>query len=139
MTKIMITTTISIPTYTPLLKISPINSQLLSNDTSSSIIGKNVNFFIYLLSIINHRREKSFDFFYLYFLKPYNMHYSKIMFTMLAGGMLWTSCQSGGNSQHADSTSDTAFQVTAESFADLQILRYQVPGWEKLDARQKEL
>ncbi len=32
-----------------------------------------------------------------------------------------------------------AFNVMAESFADLQILRYQVPGFESLSAREKEL
>ncbi len=31
------------------------------------------------------------------------------------------------------------FDVTAESFADLQVLRYQVPGFEKLSAKEKEL
>ena len=32
-----------------------------------------------------------------------------------------------------------AFQVEAESFADLQVLRYQVPGFESLTPQQKEL
>lgn len=30
------------------------------------------------------------------------------------------------------------FTYTAESFADLQVLRYQVPGWEQLTPKQKE-
>lgn len=34
---------------------------------------------------------------------------------------------------------DSTFTVEAESFADLQLLRYQVPGWNSLSAQQKEL
>lgn len=30
------------------------------------------------------------------------------------------------------------FNVNAESFADLQVLRYRIPGWEKLSLQQKE-
>lgn len=30
------------------------------------------------------------------------------------------------------------YEVAAESFADLQLLRYQVPGWDKLTPKQKE-
>lgn len=37
------------------------------------------------------------------------------------------------------SVTDNSFQVNAESFADLQVLRYQVPGWEKLTPQQQEL
>lgn len=33
----------------------------------------------------------------------------------------------------------TEFKVEAEQFADIKILRYQVPGWEELSAQQKEL
>ncbi|MCK9481378.1 MAG: dipeptidyl peptidase 3 [Bacteroidia bacterium] len=36
------------------------------------------------------------------------------------------------------STQDSTFKVNAESFADLQLLRYQVPGWENLTLQQKE-
>ena len=34
---------------------------------------------------------------------------------------------------------DTTFKVEAESFADLQLLRYQVPGFEQLSLQQKQL
>lgn len=33
---------------------------------------------------------------------------------------------------------DSTFNVNAEAFADLQLLRYQVPGWDKLTLQQKE-
>ncbi len=36
-------------------------------------------------------------------------------------------------------TFDTTFKVEAESFADLQLLRYQVPGFNQLSLRQKQL
>ena len=35
--------------------------------------------------------------------------------------------------------SNDDFQWQSEQFADLRILRYQVPGWEKLPLRQKKL
>ena len=34
---------------------------------------------------------------------------------------------------------DTTFKVEAESFADLQLLRYQVPGFSKLPLPEKQL
>lgn len=34
---------------------------------------------------------------------------------------------------------DTSFDVTAQSFADLQVLRYQVPGFHQLSLQQKQL
>ncbi|ADY52001.1 Dipeptidyl-peptidase III [Pseudopedobacter saltans DSM 12145] len=43
--------------------------------------------------------------------------------------------KNGTQSQSADST----FNVEAESFADLQVLRYQVPGFDKLTLQQKKL
>lgn len=49
------------------------------------------------------------------------------------------------NTSTTDSTSahssgyDTTFKVEAEAFADLQLLRYQIPGWNELTAQQKEL
>lgn len=36
-------------------------------------------------------------------------------------------------------TYDTSFKVAAESFADLQLLRYQVPGFSELSLQQKQL
>ena len=32
----------------------------------------------------------------------------------------------------------TDFKYTIDSFADLKVMRYQVPGWENLTLRQKE-
>ena len=38
----------------------------------------------------------------------------------------------------ACSPKETAFKYSIDSFADLRIMRYQVPGWESLSLRQKE-
>ncbi len=38
-----------------------------------------------------------------------------------------------------ENTSETTFNVEAQSFADLQVLRYQVPGFENLTLSQKKL
>jgi len=57
-----------------------------------------------------------------------------------------SSCnESTSNTSKTESTQvsvadyDSTFNVEAESFADLQVLRYQVPGWNGLSAQQKEL
>ena len=39
----------------------------------------------------------------------------------------------------ATATYDSTFNVEAESFADIQVLRYQFPGFDQLSAQQKEL
>jgi dipeptidyl-peptidase-3 len=46
---------------------------------------------------------------------------------------------SSDSTTHTPAVYDTSFTVEAESFADLQVLRYQVPGFEQLSAQQKEL
>jgi len=60
--------------------------------------------------------------------------------------LLSTSCNEGTTSTTTtDSTKvvstdyDSTFNVEAESFGDLQVLRYQVPGWNGLSTQQKEL
>lgn len=64
---------------------------------------------------------------------------------LLSGTLFFSACgdkpKEGDNGEKAKSASgyDPNFKVAAEAFADLQLLRYQVPGWDKLDARQKEL
>ncbi|MGL5980312.1 MAG: dipeptidyl-peptidase 3 family protein [Phocaeicola sp.] len=50
------------------------------------------------------------------------------------GGTLLASCSPKNESQSADS-----FNYTVEQFADLQLLRYQVPGFEELPLQTKEL
>ena len=52
----------------------------------------------------------------------------------LAGSLL-TAC----NSNETTETTAPEFEVVADQFADLQILRYRVPGFEELTLQQKEL
>ncbi len=53
---------------------------------------------------------------------------------MLTGAaLLLASCTGNNNGQ---STQD--FKYTIDSFADLKVMRYQIPGWENLTLRQKE-
>jgi len=65
---------------------------------------------------------------------------------IISGAMI--SCQEKKNSQEppasdssqvANDTYDSSFNVEAESFADLQVLRYQVPGFNSLPLAQKQL
>ena len=60
-----------------------------------------------------------------------------------------TSC--GNNNQASEAGKDTLnapaissgydpnFKVDAEAFADIQMLRYQIPGWDELTPKQKEM
>ncbi|MGL5273096.1 MAG: dipeptidyl-peptidase 3 family protein, partial [Phocaeicola sp.] len=58
----------------------------------------------------------------------------KKLFMGIIGGTLLASCNSPKNESKADS-----FNYTVEQFADLQLLRYQVPGFEELPLQTKEL
>lgn len=57
-----------------------------------------------------------------------------ILLTLIGGSMLM-SC----NSAKKISEGDGDFKYTVEQFADLQVLRYKVPGFEELNLKQKEL
>ncbi len=56
----------------------------------------------------------------------------------MIGTSLFSSCGTQKPSDQLSGQVDT-FQYISEQFADLRILRYQVPGFEKLDLKQKEL
>lgn len=74
---------------------------------------------------------------------------TKHLFLPIAVGMLFTACKSNQNdynSEMAVEQKDTVkkenpedFQYAVEQFADLRILRYNVPGFEQLTSQQKEL
>ena len=55
---------------------------------------------------------------------------------MMGAQLFMTACNDGAKNEKA---AETEFKVEAEQFADLKILRYQVPGWDELSAQQKEL
>lgn len=81
-------------------------------------------------------------------------HYSKGLAAILFAGTIICSCKNNSKTTEpvkVDSTGksvaspgigdtyDTSFTVEAEAFADLQILRYQVPGFSGLSLQQKQL
>ncbi len=66
---------------------------------------------------------------------------NKIALILIAAFAL-TSCQDKATSAETEQTStedSTVFEVKVDRFADLQILRYQVPGIDQLTPKQKEL
>jgi dipeptidyl-peptidase-3 len=61
----------------------------------------------------------------------------KYHFLLILSGLTigsWSSCK-----QTATEKTDKPFEVKADSFADLQLLRYQVPGFDELSLQQKKL
>lgn len=67
------------------------------------------------------------------------MYKFKFHHLLLAGAMLTaglTACNGGAEKEEAVTSSN--FDFHAESFADLQILRYEIPGWDDLTLQQKE-
>ncbi|MEZ4791076.1 MAG: dihydrofolate reductase [Flavobacteriales bacterium] len=55
---------------------------------------------------------------------------------------LFAACGQGSTAEgtsQADSSKTDAFQWEAEQFADIRVLRYQVPGWDQLSLQQKKL
>lgn len=61
---------------------------------------------------------------------------SCMLFTMSIGLFAYSQHGTKENTRAAANGKD--FQVNEEAFADLQLLRYQVPGWEQLSLKQKE-
>lgn len=64
-----------------------------------------------------------------------------LIFFALAFG----ACKNKNNQKPADlpvessNTNTDSFEVAAEAFADIQVLRYQIPGWSSLSLKEKEL
>lgn len=57
---------------------------------------------------------------------------------LLASVLTFTACNKA-KEEESGKGEQTAFNVSAESFADLQLLRYQIPGWDELSLDQKKL
>ncbi len=80
-----------------------------------------------------------------------NLHFKKWaipVMALMSTQLLTTSCNNNGGAPKAATTDSTAaladgydstFNVEAQSFADLQMLRYQVPGFKSLTLQQKKL
>lgn len=65
------------------------------------------------------------------------MEISKILFFVLS--LLTVMIYSGFSTTEAKDKKDKKFKYFTEQFADLRILRYQIPGFEELTPKQKEL
>lgn len=59
------------------------------------------------------------------------MKYFKFMCLFMAVGLLGSSCQSSAPKEEK-------FKFLADEFADIRIIRYQIPGWDELTFNQKE-
>ncbi|WP_297762547.1 dihydrofolate reductase [uncultured Muriicola sp.] len=63
----------------------------------------------------------------------------KVLFSyFLMGALIW-SCNENSSEKSAISTDETSFDYVVEQFADIQILRYQIPGFNELSIEQKKL
>lgn len=65
------------------------------------------------------------------------MNRISILLTFLIAGHVFISCNP--KEKNTETNQPTEFKVEADRFADLQVLRYQVPGFESLSQQQKEL
>jgi dipeptidyl-peptidase-3 len=70
---------------------------------------------------------------------------SHLLIAFFAVGIM-TSCQNEANEAQTDQNSENAsggseddFKTLTEQFADIKILRYQIPAWDELTLQQKEL
>ncbi len=60
---------------------------------------------------------------------------------LMGAQIMMTACNSGADKDEmkTEVKTDTNFNVEAQSFADLQLLRYRVPGFDSLSLQQKQL
>ncbi len=60
---------------------------------------------------------------------------------LLASAMTFFSCNDNGENKEVAQTDSTTqeFEYKVEEFADLKILRYQIPGWENLSLKEQKL
>ncbi|MEP6260282.1 MAG: dihydrofolate reductase [Gillisia sp.] len=63
--------------------------------------------------------------------------------TLLLASLLLFSCKEGNDDNRdlaeVQTTNDTIFDYKVEEFADIKILRYQIPGWENLSLKEQKL
>ncbi len=58
---------------------------------------------------------------------------------MLTAAVVLSSCNKEKSEKEETAKSDAHFEYVAEQFADIKVLRYQIPGWENLTLKEKEL
>ena len=65
---------------------------------------------------------------------------NKLFIALMFSGAIWSCTPKEGDEQaETQEVQEDSFSVKADQFADIQILRYRVPGFEELTAKQKEL
>ncbi|MFM8787843.1 MAG: dipeptidyl-peptidase 3 family protein [Bacteroidota bacterium] len=69
--------------------------------------------------------------------RPYLPTFSPALLAVLILTFMLNACQNSPKDAPIDKTEE--FQVLADQFADLQVLRYRIPGFENLSLQQKEL
>jgi dipeptidyl-peptidase III len=62
-----------------------------------------------------------------------------MMLSAMGASVVLHSCKNDGKSGNNGTGTPSAFEVESDRFADLQVLRYQVPGFDELSLQQKEL
>lgn len=68
-----------------------------------------------------------------------------LIYPFMLSGMVLQACGDGGHKPETDGTDTVAveaaddFKYFAEQFADLKLIRYQIPSWDRLTAKQKEM
>ena len=61
---------------------------------------------------------------------------------MAMSGLLFFSCKENKeekNNHKVETVATTDFDYNVEQFADVKVLRYQIPGWEKLTLKEQKL
>lgn len=61
------------------------------------------------------------------------------LFPLLLAAPLLHACTGGTGERQAEAAPVDTFEWQADEFADIRVLRYQVPGWEQLSLQQKQL
>lgn len=64
------------------------------------------------------------------------------LIALMAGGLLFFSCNDKKEEKvesQVETVEPTAFDYTVEQFGDVRVLRYQIPGWEKLTLKEQKL
>ena len=65
------------------------------------------------------------------------MKFRSIYFALIFSALFFSCNQEKDN--YYTPISDDSFEYKVDQFADLAILRYQIPGWDKLTLKEKEL
>lgn len=63
----------------------------------------------------------------------------KLFYLALTGGLFLTACNSTPQLEESADAATEEFQWQTEQFADLKIIRYQVPGFDRLTAKQRTM